>query len=151
MRKLKRAHQKYAREQTKRRKKFRQRAIAAGTVAAIALGTGVGINNALAAYTPDPHELAVSKDADADLLANKEELAIGWANWRILDDLEVDITLIQAKELSGIVVDQNGTPVADAEVSIPFLLAGSDRQKRVLTSKASQKLLMTKKPLFRLS
>jgi len=78
MRRLKRAHQRCVREQTKRRKKFRQRAIAAGTVAAITLGTGVGVNKTLAAYTPDPHELAVSKDADADLLANKEELAIGY-------------------------------------------------------------------------
>ena len=78
MRRLKRAHQRYVREQVKRRKKFRQRAIAAGTAAAITLGTGVGINKALAAYTPDPHELPVSQDADADLLTNKEELAIGY-------------------------------------------------------------------------
>jgi hypothetical protein len=78
MRRLKRAHQKYAREQAKRHKKFRQRAVAAGTAAAITLGAGVSINKALAAYTPDPHELSVSQDADADLLANKEELAIGY-------------------------------------------------------------------------
>ncbi len=78
MRRLKRAHQRHVREQAKCRKKFRQQAIAAGTAAAITLGTGVGINKALAAYTPDPHELPVSQDADADLLANKEELAIGY-------------------------------------------------------------------------
>ncbi|MHC4463434.1 MAG: hypothetical protein ACYS30_18665, partial [Planctomycetota bacterium] len=78
MRRLKRAHQKYAREQAKRHKKFRQRAIAAGTAAAITLGAGVGIKRALAGYTPDPHELSVSQDADADLLANTEELAIGY-------------------------------------------------------------------------
>lgn len=77
MRRLKRAHQKYAREQAKRHKKFRQRAVAAGTAAAITLGAGVGINKALA-HTPDIHELPVSQDADADLLANKEELAIGY-------------------------------------------------------------------------
>jgi len=77
MRRLKRAHQKYAREQAKRHKKFRQRAIAAGTVAAIALGAGVCLTKALA-HTPDIHELPVSQDADADLLANKEELAIGY-------------------------------------------------------------------------
>ena len=38
----------------------------------------MGLNRALAAYTPDEHELPVSQDADADLLANKEELAIGY-------------------------------------------------------------------------
>jgi len=78
MRRLRRAHQKYVREQAKKRKKFKQRAIAAGTAAVITLGAGAGINKALAAYTPDNHELPVSQDADADLLANKEELAIGY-------------------------------------------------------------------------
>jgi len=78
MRRLKRARQRHIKHQAKRRKKFRQQAIAAGTAAAITLGTGVGINKAIAAYTPDPHELPVSQDADVDLLANKEELAIGY-------------------------------------------------------------------------
>ncbi len=74
MRRLRRAHQRRIRK----RKKFRQRAIAAGTAAAITLGTGVSLNKALAAHTPDPHELPVSQDVDADLLADKEELAIGY-------------------------------------------------------------------------
>ncbi len=78
MRKLRRAHQKHAREQAKWQKKLKKRAIVAGTAAAITLGAGVGINKVLAEYTPDPHELPVSQDADADLLANKEELAIGY-------------------------------------------------------------------------
>jgi len=78
MRKLRRAHQRLARREAKRRKKFKTRAIAAGTAAAITLGAGVGLNRALAAYTPDNHELLVSQDADADLLANKEELAVGY-------------------------------------------------------------------------
>ena len=38
----------------------------------------MSLNKALAAYTPDPHELPVSQDADADLLADAEELAIGY-------------------------------------------------------------------------
>lgn len=66
MRRLRRAHLKYIREQAKRRKKFKTRAIAAGTAAAITLGAGVCLNKALAAYTPDLHELPVSQDADAD-------------------------------------------------------------------------------------
>ncbi len=74
MRKLIRAHQK----QTRERKKFRRRAVAAGTAAAITLGAGVSLHKALAAYTPDLHELSVSQDADADLLANTEEVTIGY-------------------------------------------------------------------------
>lgn len=74
MRKLRRAHQRHPGE----RKKFKKQALAAGTAAAITLGTGAGLHKALAVYTPDLHELPVSQDADADLLANAEEVAIGY-------------------------------------------------------------------------
>ena len=74
MRRLRRAHERNAR----RRKKFRQRAVAAGTVAAITLGTGAALNKALAEYQPNEHQLSVSNDADSDLLANAEEAAIGY-------------------------------------------------------------------------
>jgi len=75
MRRLRRAYQRNARQEAKRRKKFKQRAIAAGAVAAITLGAGVALNIALA-HTPDPHELPVSQDADGDLLTDAEETAI---------------------------------------------------------------------------
>jgi len=71
MRRLRRAHQ---RLQAKRHKKYKRRAIVVGTAAAITLGAAMSINKALA----DDHQLPVSQDADADLLANKEELAIGY-------------------------------------------------------------------------
>jgi hypothetical protein len=82
MRRLRRAHQRGVRK----RRKFKQQAIAAGTAAAITLGTGVSLNKALAGFpqsgvpghTPDKHELPIGQDADADLLANKEEFAIGY-------------------------------------------------------------------------
>ena len=78
MRRLRRSNQKHLKEQAKRRKKLRKKAVVAGTVAAITLGSGLSINKILAAYTPDAHELPVSQDDDVDLLANKEELAIGY-------------------------------------------------------------------------
>ena len=77
MRRLRRAYQRNARQEAKRRKKFKQRAIAAGTAAAITLGAGVGLTKALA-HTPDIHELPVSQDADADLLADTEEVTLGY-------------------------------------------------------------------------
>ncbi|MHC4478508.1 MAG: hypothetical protein ACYTEL_22970 [Planctomycetota bacterium] len=70
MRKLKRASQRQARK----RKRFRRRAVAAGTAVAITLAAGVSISKVLA----DDHQLPVSNDADADLIANAEELAIGY-------------------------------------------------------------------------
>jgi len=74
MRRLRRAQQRHTRE----RKQFKQRAIAASTAAVISLGAGFSLNKALAGYTPDSHQLIVSQDADADLLSNKEEIAIGY-------------------------------------------------------------------------
>jgi hypothetical protein len=74
MRRLRRAHQRHVRQS----RKFRQRAVAAGTAAVITLGTGTALRNALAAPASDPHQVSVSQDADADLLANTEELAIGY-------------------------------------------------------------------------
>ncbi len=74
MRRLRRVHQRHAREN----KKFKRRAIAAGTAAVITLGAGFSINKALAGYTLDKHQLTVSQDADADLLSNKEEISIGY-------------------------------------------------------------------------
>jgi hypothetical protein len=59
-----------------RRRSLTGRAVAAGTAAVITLGVAAAGNRALAQYTPDPHELAVSQDADGDLLADAEETAI---------------------------------------------------------------------------
>ena len=76
MRRLKRAYQR----QTQKRNKFRRRVIVAGTAAAITFSAGAGLNKALAKDKPVTvtHQLPVSRDADADLLADTEETAIGY-------------------------------------------------------------------------
>jgi hypothetical protein len=74
MRRLKRAYQR----QAQKRNKFRRRAIAAGTAAAITLGADAGLNKALAKAEPVTHQLPVSQDADADLLSSPEETSIGY-------------------------------------------------------------------------
>jgi len=74
MRRLKRAQQRDARE----RKTFKHRAVVTGAAAAITLGAGFELNKAVAANVPDKHQLVVKQDADADLLTEREELAIGY-------------------------------------------------------------------------
>ncbi len=74
MKRLRRAYQR----QTSKRNKFRKRAIAAGTAAAITFGAGAGLNKALAKDKPVTHQQPVARDADADLLADAEETAIGY-------------------------------------------------------------------------
>ncbi|MHC4744568.1 MAG: hypothetical protein ACYS8Z_21855, partial [Planctomycetota bacterium] len=66
----------------KKRRKFRNRAVAAGTAAAISFGAGVGLHKAYAAFSRDAHQLYVAKDADGDLLADREEFAIGYQTFR---------------------------------------------------------------------
>jgi hypothetical protein len=74
MKRLRRACQR----RTKKRDKFRRRAVAAGTAAVLAFGTAASLNRVFAKDTADGHQLAVSQDADADLLADTEETAIGY-------------------------------------------------------------------------
>jgi len=76
MKRLRRAYQ----MQIAKRNKFRRRAIAAGTAAAITLCAGAGLNKALAKDKPAAitHQSPVSRDADTDLIADAEENSIGY-------------------------------------------------------------------------
>ena len=83
MRRLRRAYQRQAQKRnkfpcTRSGTGFRRRAIAAGTAAAITLSAGAGLNKALAKDSSFIHQQPVSRDADADLLADAEETAIGY-------------------------------------------------------------------------
>jgi len=77
MRRLKRAQRRYAKGQ----RKFRRKVLTTGAAAAIAFGAGTNLNKALAQYKPNNHQLSVSQDADADLLSNREEYAIGYRSF----------------------------------------------------------------------
>ncbi len=77
MRRLRRASQRHARKD----KKFRHRALAAGTAAAITLGAVASNKPALAQYIPDPHEINFSFDSDCDLLADCEEDALAYLSY----------------------------------------------------------------------
>jgi hypothetical protein len=74
MKRLRRAHKR----QAQKCNKFRRGVIVAGTAAAITLGAGAGLSKALAKEKPLTHQQPVSRDADADLLADAEEIAIGY-------------------------------------------------------------------------
>ena len=77
MRKLRRAHKRHTIREARRRGKLRRRAVTAGTVAAIAFGTGAGMKIA-DAYAPDSHQLPVGDDSDGDWLADSEEVALAY-------------------------------------------------------------------------
>jgi len=96
MRRLRRAHRKQQRQKSKPYSRFRSGALTAGTVAAIALAGQARSEIKTLANGPDPHQTPVAQDADADLLADNEELAIGYKPFEadqnrneILDGIEL--------------------------------------------------------------
>jgi protocatechuate 3,4-dioxygenase beta subunit len=79
------------------------------------------------------------------ILAEKEGLAIGWANWRLNNNLnDIEIKLAQAKLLTGTVVDDADKPLADAEVGIAFMFVRTGEQPRYLIGGLSLEPLMAK-------
>ena len=65
------------------------------------------------------------------IVAEKEEWALGFGVWRIREgDKELEIELGRPEELSGVVVDENDKPVADAQVSIAMLFIGTMQEER---------------------
>ena len=78
----------------------------------------------------------VSTDSDVYrygyIVAEKAALALGFANWRMRQDQELEIKLGQAKELAGIIVDQNDRPIAGAEVGVWMLVIGEGQEQQNL-------------------
>jgi len=73
MRRLRRVR----RRRLKELNRLKKRAIAAGAAAAITVGAGLNLQKTGAAQASDPHQLVVRNDADMDLLADREEFAMG--------------------------------------------------------------------------
>ena len=79
--------------------------------------------------------------AQAFILAQKEGLALGWTNWRLLENLDTEIKLGPAKVLAGKVVDEDQKPVADAEVGISFMFLRTNGQPQFMMGDMALKLL----------
>jgi len=133
MRKLKRAYQRNAKKQHK----LRRRAATAGAIAAITIGTSAGLSKAIV-NSPLPwqneHQSAVVPDADADLLTEAEEFAIGYKPFdpdqnknEIPDGVEL------ARRVAA-VVDELPTYIPGTKMAIPdsiykisYLMLGLER------------------------
>ena len=74
MRTLRRARERHHRTSDR----LRRRVVAAGAAAAISLAPQTGLADSPKTSICDKHQLAVSRDADSDLLADREELALGY-------------------------------------------------------------------------
>jgi protocatechuate 3,4-dioxygenase beta subunit/5-hydroxyisourate hydrolase-like protein (transthyretin family) len=78
------------------------------------------------------------------IVAEKQSLAVGWDNWEMHQDKHRDVTLCRPKQLTGLVIDENSNPIADAEVSISIALAGEGDDRRYLTDLVAPQLLTVK-------
>jgi len=79
------------------------------------------------------------------LLVQKEGFALGWGVWPMREGSRpADIVLGKPKELTGVVVDEAGTPVDAADVSIAVGLIGSMEDQRFMTFMADPQLLTVK-------
>ena len=81
------------------------------------------------------------------IFARKEGSAPGWANWRLGKDKEnVQIKLGPPKTLAGTVTDESDKPIADAQVSVAFLMTPKmpgDDDPRYLIGEVAQKWFAT--------
>ncbi len=50
------------------------------------------------------------------IVATKQDLALGWTDWTMREDVESNIELGEPEKLEGVIVDEAGKQVADAEV-----------------------------------
>ena len=134
MKRLRRAHQRRIKKSRKLslrgRLTVRQHAITVGTVAAITLGTA-GLNRAIAVQSPDQHQLIVSRDADADLLADNEEFAIGYRSFdsdqnrnEIPDGVELAKRAAAVINELPIYIPGTAMPIPDRTYKIQHLLFG---------------------------
>jgi protocatechuate 3,4-dioxygenase beta subunit len=78
------------------------------------------------------------------ILVEKDGLALGWANWQLNENTDVEIKLDRPQVMAGKVVDDAGKPVSDAEVNIAFMIVMSNGQPRYLVSAESLGALTTR-------
>jgi beta-lactamase regulating signal transducer with metallopeptidase domain len=66
----------------------------------------------------------------AVVVAKKQGLAVGWANWPLSDDTRVTIELGNAAKLAGVVVDKDAIPVTGAQVQAALFKKGTPTQEQ---------------------
>ena len=81
-------------------------------------------------------------ERQGSIVAHKEGLSLGWTIWEMQEgDQQSDIMLGEPRELSGAVVDEGGTPIIDAEVSIAIAIIGTQQDHRYISYFIAPQLL----------
>jgi uncharacterized GH25 family protein/peroxiredoxin len=79
------------------------------------------------------------------VIAQKQGLAMGWAEWRMRGDRQRDIKLGQPQPLTGVVVDEGGKPLAEAGVFIAAsMISKKDDEPQSLPYPVARQLLTSR-------
>jgi hypothetical protein len=78
------------------------------------------------------------------ILAEKDGLALGWANWVLKENFDVEIKLDKPQVMAGRIVDDAGKPIPNAEVGIAFMMVNKQGEPRYLISAESLEALNTR-------
>jgi uncharacterized GH25 family protein len=78
------------------------------------------------------------------IVAEKQGLAIGFAGWDMRQDTRLDLMLGEAQPLGGVVVDEGGKSIADADVSIYELQIDKTFRQNSLGIYVASQLLRTR-------
>ena len=92
--------------------------------------------------------LAVARSSDyvnGVVVARKQGLAMGWAEWRMREDQQRDIKLGQPQPLTGIVVNEGGKPLAEVGVFIAAgMISMEDDEPQSLPYPVARRLLTSR-------
>ncbi len=91
------------------------------------------IANVIEATSNSNGEFSISWKTEGDdylygwIVVEKEGLALDCTVWDMSEDKECEFKLEQRKELAGVVVDEKGEPVVEAQVSVLILTVGDEK------------------------
>jgi len=100
--------------------KLKHRAIAAGAAAALTFGLGGGMKKLFAGDGRDGHQLPASRDADADLLADAEESAIGYLPFNFDQNRNTVADGIELAQQCAAAIDRLYLYVPGTKMPIPY-------------------------------
>ncbi|MBN1973525.1 MAG: carboxypeptidase regulatory-like domain-containing protein [Sedimentisphaerales bacterium] len=110
------------------------------------------VSDVIETTSNDEGTFSFEKDTEGDdylygwIVVDKAGLALDCVGWEMDNDMEFMFKLGQSKELDGVVVDENGNPLAEAQVSILILNIGEEKDShgqhiRALSVNVASKVL----------
>ncbi|HUT29571.1 MAG TPA: DUF1573 domain-containing protein [Sedimentisphaerales bacterium] len=102
----------------------------AGNIQLIEIGRLVTDSSGRFAFQTEPKPEKPTVVLDSVVVAEKEGLGLNWANWPLTEDEHVTVELGRPARLAGVVVDNDGNPVAGAQVQAVLFKKATPTQEQ---------------------